>query len=214
MQAAGGAALTSEPDPVGGSGPATTGGGATPTRRPRRRRPLYLLVAGLAVLLVTVDQLVKIWAENALADGRRIEVVGELFQLRLVYNPGAAFSFATGATGLLTIIAIGVVVFVIWTARRLGSLGWAWALGLLLGGAIGNLIDRLFRAPGPGRGHVVDMFALPNFPVFNVADACITSAAVLIVILALRGIGLDGTKEGERPPTADADGAPGGASRG
>lgn len=222
LQAAGGAALNAEGETTDAGGTPDAGdaaGGAPATEAtPPSRRPLYLVVAALAVTFLAVDQLVKVWAERALGDGRRIEVVGEVFQLRLVYNPGAAFSFATGATGLLTIVAIGVVVFVIWTARRLGSRGWAWALGLLLGGALGNLTDRLLRPPGVGQGHVVDMFALgrlpiiDTFPVFNVADIAITSAACLIIILAIRGIGLDGSRitnekkqKGTRAPEGPED---------
>lgn len=202
LQAAGGAALTSPEQP------SDADAAASRTRAPRR---LIVLVAVLALTLLAIDQATKFWAERALADGNRIEVIGEFFQLRLVYNPGAAFSFATGATGLLTILAIGVVAFMIWTARRLGSRGWAIALGVLLGGALGNLTDRLFRPPGVGQGHVVDMFALSRlpiidtFPVFNVADICITTAAILIIWFALRGIDLDGTRVGDKQDEEASD---------
>jgi signal peptidase II len=87
-----------------------------------------------------------------------------------------------------------VVVFVVITARRLGSRGWALALGLLLAGSVGNLTDRMFRAPGPGRGQVVDFLELPHYPIFNIADSAIVSAAVLIAVMAFRGIGIDGTR--------------------
>jgi signal peptidase II len=88
-----------------------------------------------------------------------------------------------------------VVVAIVRFARRLRSAPWAIALGLLLGGACGNLADRLFRAPGPGRGYVVDWIELPHWPVFNIADACIVVGAVIAVLLALRGIAVDGTRE-------------------
>jgi signal peptidase II len=101
-----------------------------------------------------------------------------------------------------------VAIVIARTSRRLGSLGWAVALGGLLGGALGNLVDRLFRQPGPGRGYVVDWIALPNFPVFNVADMCIVGSATLMVILSLRGIEYDGShsheRAADRPAAADA----------
>ena len=83
---------------------------------------------------------------------------------------------------------------VLWVSRRLGSALWAVALGLLLAGVAGNLTDRLFREPGPMRGHVVDFLRFPHWPIFNVADVCINVAAVLIVVQALRGIGVDGRR--------------------
>lgn len=157
-----------------------------------RRTTLILMVAAFWVLL---DQATKWWAESALTRGESVPLVGELLQLHLAYNPGAAFSLGTGMTGVLTVVATAVVVVIIWQALRTRSLPWALTLGLLLGGAVGNLVDRYFRAPGPGRGHVVDFLALPNFPVFNMADIGISVAAVLIVLLALRGYLPDGTRE-------------------
>lgn len=171
--------------------------GAPAAPRPRRR--MFWIVLAIAALWVATDQLTKTWAEAALDGGRVVPVVGELLQLRLVYNPGAAFSFATNATFLLTGIAIAVSAFVIWQASKLASWGWTVALGLLLGGAMGNLTDRIFRAPGVGQGHVVDFLALPNFPVFNVADIGITSAAVLIVLLSLLGVAPDGMPSDDSP---------------
>ena len=112
---------------------------------------------------------------------------------------GAAFSIGTGETWILTAIACSVVVFVVLTARRLGSRGWALALGLLLGGSLGNLSDRMFRAPGPGRGQVVDFLQLPHYPIFNIADSAIVSAAVLIALLAFRGVRIDGTRASGDP---------------
>jgi signal peptidase II len=179
--------------------PAADGGAQAP---PVPRRALFWTVLGVAAVLMVADQLTKLWAERALTPGEPVPFVGELLQLHLIYNPGAAFSLATGATGLLTLLAVTVVAYIIWSARRLGSLGWAWGLGLLLGGATGNLIDRLFREPGPGRGHVVDFLRLPNFPIFNVADIGITSAAVVIALLALRGISPDGTRAPGKHRTA------------
>lgn len=185
----------------------------TPTRaeatRSRRRRGLFWFALLFAAVWIVADQLVKWWAESSLTRGESREFIPGVLEFRLVYNPGAAFSFATNATGLLTVFAAGVVIFLIVMARRLGSLAWTIALGLLLGGAAGNLIDRLFRDPGPGRGHVVDMFRFQNFPffdfpVFNVADIGVTSAAVLIILLALLGIAPDGSTQETQEPQEDS----------
>jgi signal peptidase II len=114
----------------------------------------------------------------------------------LIRNPGAAFSTGTRFTVALSCLALAAIVVVVWLSRRLASHGWAVALGLLLAGVAGNFTDRVFREPGFFRGHVVDFFRLPNWPIFNVADICIDVAAALIVIQALRGIGLDGRRHG------------------
>lgn len=166
----------------------------TPLTPPRTRRTLVVL--GIAAVWVALDQITKAWAERALSDGEPVQVVGDLLRLHLTYNSGAAFSLGTGFTGVLTAVASVIVLVVLWQAFKVRSLPWAVALGLLLGGALGNLVDRYFRAPGPGLGHVVDFLRLPNFPIFNVADIGVTSAACLIAILALRGHLPDGTRDG------------------
>ncbi|MBT0995842.1 signal peptidase II [Cellulomonas sp. DKR-3] len=163
------------------------------TRAPRRRGLVLLLVAVTLVVLVA-DQLSKAWALRSL-DATRQEVLGDWLGLQLVFNPGAALSIATGMTWVLTLVAIGVVVVVVRIARRLGSTLWALALGLLLGGALGNLMDRLFREPGFARGHVIDFIAYADWFVGNVADIAIVVAAGLIVIAVARGVGVDGTRE-------------------
>ena len=164
------------------------------------RPPLHRRRTGLALTLaagwVTLDQLTKWWAERELVHGEPVPVVGDLLRLHLTYNSGAAFSMGTGSTGLLTAFASLIVVVIVWQIAKVRSRPWGIALGLLLGGASGNLIDRYFRAPAPGLGHVVDFLRLPNFPIFNVADIGVTSAAVLIGILAVRGYRTDGTREG------------------
>jgi signal peptidase II len=191
-----------EPEPVPapetGAGPGAAH--AAPTRPSRR---LVILLAAIAAVVLVVDQLSKAWAQHTLRDGKVIDVPGGFFHLRLVYNPGAALSIATGMTWLLTIIVVVVVVFIVRSLRRLRSTGWAVALGLLLGGAIGNLADRLLRAPGVARGYVVDFIGYGHWFVGNVADIAIVVAAVLIALLALRGIGMDG-----RPIADDAAAAP------
>lgn len=165
---------------------------APPAGRPRRA-----LCLSLAVAWVALDALTKLVVVRALADGP-VTVVPGAVQLVLLRNPGSAFSLATGYTAVLSLLAIGVVVAVVRYSARLRSTAWAVALGLLLGGAAGNLADRLFRAPGFLRGHVVDWVRLyhgtHSWPVFNVADTGITVAAVLVVVLSLTGRRLDGTR--------------------
>jgi signal peptidase II len=173
---------------------------------PAGRRVLVAALLTTAGLVLTLDQLTKAWAVEALGDGRSIEVIGELVQLRLFRNPGAAFSFATGATWIFTLVATVASIAIVRASRHLGSRLWALALGLLLGGAVGNLIDRLFRAPGFPSGHVVDFVDLPRLFVFNVADASISAAAVLIALLAWRGVPVEGRRPGE------PDAVPGGAA--
>ena len=167
---------------------------STPTTPLTSRRPLFVALVSAALVVYIADQLTKAWASATLEPGQPRHLVGSVLQLNLTRNSGAAFSIATGSTWILTLIASAVVIFILFTARRLGSRGWAMALGLLLGGSLGNLTDRMLRYPGPGRGHVVDFVQLPNFPIFNVGDSAIVSAAILIALLAFRGINVDGTR--------------------
>ena len=133
-----------------------------------------------------------------------VHLLGNVLTLWLTRNPGAAFSVGTGETIVFTVIAFGVVVYIARTARRLYSIGWAIALGLLLGGAMGNLGDRIFRAPGLFRGYVVDWIGVvPRYyPIFNLADSAIVCGGILTVILALRGFHLDGTRGVDTPAGA------------
>jgi signal peptidase II len=157
------------------------------------RLPLLLAVAGL----VLAGDLVTKWlAVRVLGDREPVDLFGGLLTLRLVRNAGAAFGVAQGLTIAFTVVAAAVVVVILRLSRRLASLPWAVALGLVLGGAVGNLVDRVFRAPGPGRGHVVDFLELPHWPVFNLADSAIVSAGVLMVLLSLRGTSYDGSRTG------------------
>ena len=160
-----------------------------------RRRRLFLLLAGITVVTYLLDQLSKWWAVSALTDQPPRDLIGSFLRLDLIRNPGAAFSIGTGNTWVLTIVAVVVLVVVIRVSRRLGSIGWAWALGLLLGGALGNLTDRVVREPGLGRGHVVDFLNYNSWFIGNIADIAIVSAAILIGLLALTGRSVDGTRE-------------------
>ncbi|ARD42762.1 signal peptidase II [Actinomyces gaoshouyii] len=155
------------------------------------------IVCLIAAILVAVDQVTKLWAVAALSGHARIPIIGDLLGLVLVRNPGAAFSLATGQTWIFSVVALVVVVVVIRASRGLGSRAWTIALGLVLGGAVGNLIDRLVRAPGPLRGHVVDFIDYGGQFVGNVADIAIVGAAGAIMVLSVLGINLDGTRAGE-----------------
>jgi signal peptidase II len=171
----------------------TTASTPAPERRHHHR---ILLWAGVATFAYVLDQGTKYWAQRSLDSNAPTSVIGDVLQFHLIHNPGAAFSMGTGYTIVLTLIALTVIVICIKMAGRLGSTGWAIALGLLVGGALGNVTDRIFRAPSPLRGHVVDFIEVPHWPVFNVADSAITVAAALFILQSLRGVHLDGRVEG------------------
>ncbi|MGQ0575180.1 MAG: signal peptidase II [Pseudonocardia sp.] len=165
--------------------------------------PRRVVLLGVLAALVLVGDVVTKVVGVAMLEGREpVRLLGGAVYLVLVRNPGAAFSLATGYTWLLTLVALGVVVAIVRISRKLRSAGWAVALGLILGGALGNLSDRMFRSPGPFVGHVVDTVSLfaPDgsvWPVFNLADAAIVSGGVLLVVLAMLGRELDGTRAGD-----------------
>ncbi|MDI6908871.1 signal peptidase II [Nocardioides sp.] len=178
-------------------GTSLTGDQSDPAQpRPTRPRRHHLLAVHAAVALTAyaVDVGSKVLAVDRLSGRPDVQLVGDLFQLHLVRNPGAAFSTGTAYTEVLSIVAILAVLVLLYLARRIGTVGWAVSLGLLLAGVSGNLTDRLVRSPGPLRGHVIDFFMLPHWPVFNVADICIDVAAVLILVQVYRGVRLDGTR--------------------
>ncbi len=184
LQAAGGAPLTGvTADGVSGAVP----------RRARR----VAVLATLAVVVYGLDLLTKTLVLRTLEGREPFVLIPGLLQFRVIFNAGAAFSIGTGMTIVFTVIAAGVVVAILRTARNLRSLPWAVTLGLMLGGALGNLTDRLFRAPGGLQGHVVDFVeAFPGrFPVFNVADSAIVCGGILAVFLAWRGYQIDGTRD-------------------
>jgi signal peptidase II len=199
MQAARGKTLTGVQ--AGPTGPA--GVAARPPGRPRR---IGLLLAVAATVFV-VDLAAKAIVVATLSHRPPVRLLGGLLTLRVLRNSGAAFSIGTSMTAVFTLIAVAVIISILRTSRRLRSLPWAITLGLLLGGATGNLGDRLFRSPGPLRGYVVDWIQLPHWPVFNVADSAIVCGGILAVLLAARGVRLDGTRD--RPGKHPGDG-PGG----
>ena len=150
----------------------------------RRWRTLFSVAWAVWVL----DLATKIWAVNNLSYKSNIKVIGEFFQLTFVRNSGAAFSFAAGATIFLSIFGLIVMSAILYYTPQITSRGWAVVLGLVLGGILGNMVDRIFREPGVLRGHVIDWMQLPNWPVFNIADTAIVSAAVIAMVLTARNI--------------------------
>jgi signal peptidase II len=166
-----------------------------PQRAPRVT--VFAIVAVLALALDVVSKSIVVAQLPMTPSVKHVRVLGGLFYLQQTRNSGAAFSLGTGFTVILTVIALAVVAFIVRTAGRLRSTAWAVALGLILGGALGNLSDRLFRAPGVGRGHVVDWISLfgpdgEHWPIFNLADSAIVCGAVLAAGLALFGVDFDG----------------------
>lgn len=164
----------------------------------RRRLPAArpwpgLLTVLIGAVVIAADQFTKELALRELADGP-IPVIDDWLRWRLVFNPGAAFSLGESITPVFTFFQAAVAVGVLVMAWRLRSVWWAATLGLVMGGAAGNLYDRLFRPPSFGHGHVVDFVSVGTFPVFNVADSAITIAAGLIVVAAV----LDMPAFGER----------------
>ena len=169
-----------------GTGDPTVGEAGAPA--PRRR--LHLLL-GVAAVVLVLDIITKVLAVKLLTPGQPVPIIGDTVTWTLVRNSGAAFSMATGYTWMLTLIATGVVVGIFWMGRRLVSPWWAIGLGMILGGATGNLVDRFFRSPGPLQGHVVDFLSIGWWPVFNVADPSVVGGAILLVTLSAMGYDFD-----------------------
>jgi len=161
------------------------------------------VLAGVAAFVLAADIISKALVVTHLRPAEPVHLLDNVLMLNLLRNSGAAFSVGTGNTIIFTAIAVGVVIYITRTARNLRSLGWAIALGLLLGGALGNLMDRLFRAPGFLRGDVVDWIELTRYwPVFNLADSAIVCGGILTVVLAMFGYHLDGTHGDRQAPSA------------
>jgi signal peptidase II len=150
----------------------------------------------VAALVLAADIASKASVVATLADGRVVRLLGHYLDLTNTRNSGAAFSVGPGATVLFSAVAVVVVAVILRTAKRLRSVGWAICLGLLLGGALGNLVDRLFRSPAPFRGEVIDWIQVPHWPVFNLADSAIVIGGCIAVLLSTRGVSLDGRPDG------------------
>ncbi|MGC9667365.1 signal peptidase II [Planosporangium sp. 12N6] len=226
LQAVGGAALNGEDtvvtdrspqradEPSGDRPDETAVAGTTSGRRAVAARRAVAVLAATGAVALLLDVLTKQWAVSALTGREPVRLLGGVVYLDLIRNSGAAFSLGTRFTFVFPMITLAVVGWIGWTARRLRSAPWAVALGLVLGGALGNLADRIFRAPGPMVGHVVDMISVfgPNaqyFPVFNVADSALSVGVVLAVLLELTGRRMDGTRARERDQVTVPDSARG-----
>ena len=154
-----------------------------------------VVLAIVALCVYAIDQVTKFLVVKNLVEDEQVQVLGQLLQFRFVKNSGAAFSIGSGSTWIFSIVGVGVLIFVIWYAPKIRSVAWAVLFGLLLGGLLGNLTDRLLREPGFGVGHVVDFIQIPLLPaIFNIADVAIVSSMVLFIILTIRGVGLDGRR--------------------
>lgn len=173
--------------------------------RPARSGRLLALLGGLALGILIVDQVTKTIVIATMYEGQRIVVIPNVLQLIFVRNPGAAFSMASGQTWIFSILAVVVTAVIITVARKIKSRAWAVVFGLILGGTLGNLADRLFREPGFGVGHVIDFINMPWLmpAIFNVADIAISAAAVMFILLIVLGVGLDGKRQA-RTKNADA----------
>ncbi|MFJ9658136.1 signal peptidase II [Streptomyces griseoflavus] len=169
-----------------------TDGAAADTGRPRGKRRIAVLFA-VAAFAYALDLISKMIVVAKLEHHEPIEIVGDWLRFEAIRNAGAAFGFGEAFTVIFTVIAAAVIVVIIRLARKLYSLPWAIALGLLLGGALGNLTDRIFRSPGVFEGAVVDFIAPKHFAVFNLADSAIVCGGILIVLLSFRGLDPDGT---------------------
>jgi signal peptidase II len=190
------------------SRPGPPGGPAPDPEGPRHRRTGVLVAT--AVLVLGLDLVSKVLVVAKLMHRPPVKLPGDFIWLVHARNPGAAFSFAEGATVVFTAVAAIVIAVIVRTASKLRSTAWAISLGLVLGGAAGNLIDRLFRSPAPLRGWVVDWISLRSpdgrmlFPIFNLADSGIVCGGILAVLLALLGVEMDGTRGGKDEPVPEA----------
>jgi signal peptidase II len=197
--------VTSDGDP---GGPATV--------RPRTRMRVFFLVAAL---VVTADAISKALVVRYIGPDRvPLKILGGVVYLEQARNSGAAFSVGTGATVALTVISLLVIAVILRAARRLTSIWWAIALGFVLGGALGNLADRIFRAPAPGKGHVVDWISVfkPDgraWPIFNIADSSIVIGGAMAVLLSLLGVDFFGGRIPFEPPEDESEQPGAGAQR-
>lgn len=148
------------------------------------RRPLFIT----AIVVVAIDLVTKVWAVATLENQGDIEVIGSFLKFSFLRNPGAAFSIGTNVTWVFTIISIAVSIAILVLAKKVVNRVWATALGGMLGGALGNLGDRIFRSPELFQGHVVDFILLPNYPMFNISDSAVVISAITMAILSIRGV--------------------------
>lgn len=183
---------------------------SAPVASARGRKRALPLLFGVAVVLYAADQLSKLWVVANLPEGETVPVLGDFLQWHFTRNPGAAFSLASGQTWFFTLVAIAVICVIVWQARKIRSLWWALWFGMLLGGVLGNLTDRLFREPGFGTGHVIDFILTPWMwlgfapAIYNVADMAIVCSMVIFFVLMVRGVSLSGERSGKEAASVPA----------
>jgi signal peptidase II len=151
------------------------------------RLPLTRTIWLTAWTIWLFDYATKAWALITLENEPK-KILGTLLQFTLVKNSGAAFNLAGSFTVIFSVIAVLVSATIVRYAHMITSRGWLTCAGLLLGGVLGNLTDRIFREPGFFIGHVVDWIQIPHWPVFNIADSAITVAALIAVIQTMRNV--------------------------
>lgn len=175
-----------------GSEPTSAGPQGSGARRRLSLRTVLIVVVAVGVLLLIADQVTKNWAEANLPLLQPQPFLGEILQLTLLYNSGAAWGMGSGITPVVTVLQLGIVIgVVVFTVKAVRSTWYAIAMSLIFGGALGNIHDRLLRPPGPFRGEVVDFLQLPNWPVFNVADMAVVGGAILVILLGVIGVPAD-----------------------
>lgn len=192
---------TEQPRPTGQTAIGAGDPGATPpsSRRTSYAGPALAALLGIAAAVLALDQVTKHLAVAELTGREPVRLLGGAVYLVLTRNSGAAFSLARDYTFVFPVITLAVAGWIGWVALRLRSLPWAIALGLVLGGALGNLVDRIFRWPSPFLGHVVDFISLFDdngqvWPIFNVADMALVAGVSLAILLELAGRRRDGTR--------------------
>jgi signal peptidase II len=183
-------------------------GAAAAAGQRKGKARFILLLAGCAAFAYALDQLTKWWVVSTMTEGQITPVLPPLLHWHFIRNSGAAFSIGQDHTWVFTLVMSAVAIAILVYARKVRSLWWSVALGFLLGGALGNLTDRLFREPSFGLGHVVDFIAFPNFAIFNIADSAVVGAVILWCVLTFMGIGMDGTRQIAKTgdPTSTRDG--------
>lgn len=166
-----------------------------------------IIIASLAVVVLAADQFAKYLAIALLPSEQPVPIVGDALVFYLIRNPGAAFSLGEGVTWIFTIALAAVAAAIVFLARRIRSRAWAVILGLLLGGVLGNLTDRLLREPGFAVGHVVDFISTPWMmpAIYNVADIFIVTMMIGVAILVLIGLRFDGTRERKTDAATESD---------
>lgn len=162
----------------------------------KAKGPRFLAISfAMALVALLLDQASKLYVESNMTLGESFPVIPGLLNIHYILNPGAAFSFGEDFTIVFALLQAAVVIYVIYLLlRKVHSRAWALTLGALLGGVAGNLTDRIFREPGLGFGHVVDMIAVPRFAIFNIADSFIVCSMIVVAILIISNINLDGSK--------------------